>query len=350
MQWHEYTLRIRPEQEETACAVLIGAGIEGLEIEDGLVPAEEELGQMFVDLSPELAPDELPPAGEAKIRFYLRTESEADEAAPQTGDAVDDSYTIHDEVLTDEALRLLLEELRKGWRAAGLGELMLEESISREEDWRNSWKQFYKPLLVNDLLILPCWEEVPEEYAEDVRAGRIKTLLLDPGTAFGSGTHESTRLCLDGLKKWQRGGEKVLDIGCGSGILSLAALAYGAESVTMTETDPACEAVVEENFTLNRIDKEKYRLITGNILQEDKTRFGQDYELILCNILAPVICALAAPGEADRIAKPGAIFITSGIYKEHRETVEESFRGNPAWELAETVTMGDWVSVVARRR
>ncbi len=350
MQWHEYTLRIRPDQEEAACAVLIGRGIDSLEIEDGLIPKKEDLGQMFVDLSPELAPDELPPAGEAKIRFYLRTEAAPEEAAPQTGDAVDDSYTIHDEVLTEEALQALLEDLKQSWEAAGLGECCWEESTSREEDWRDSWKQFYKPLLVGDLLILPCWEEVPEQYAEDVREGLIKLLILDPGTAFGSGTHESTRLCLDGLKKWHRGGEHVLDIGCGSGILSLAALAYGADSVTMTETDPACETVVEENFTLNKIDKDKYKLLMGNILQEDKGRFGQDYDLILCNILAPVICALAAPGEADSLTKPGAIFITSGIYREHQQIVEECFRANPAWEWVETARLGDWVSVVARRR
>ena len=352
MQWRKYTLSIDPETEEAVTGLLYSLGVEGVEIEDGLFPTEEELGNMFVDLSPELAPDELPPVTQPAVHFYLRIAEEDGEAAAaaQEGEAVDDSYTIHDKAWSAQEAEELLKALEAAWPEVS-GGLPFELScdVSREEDWRDNWKQYFQPLLANDLLILPCWEEVPEAYAEDVKAGRIQTVLLDPGTAFGSGAHESTRLCLDGLKTWQKGGEKVLDIGCGSGILSLAALAYGAKSVLATELDPACETVFWENMELNSIKKDKISLIMGNILSNDKTSFGSGYDLILCNILAPVVSALAAPGQADVLAAPGALFITSGIYKEHRAEVENSFRQNPALKLVESVELGDWVSVVARR-
>ena len=349
MQWHKYSMIIRPEQEEKACSILLDLGIEGMEIEDGLVPTKEELGRMFVDISPELAPDEMPSAKTAKVHFYLRTEA-GEEVPAQTAEGADDSYTIHDRCWSPEEVKSLLEQLRYVWEEEGEGPLRLEEGISREEDWRDEWKQYFKPLPVNDLLILPAWEEVPEEWKEALAEGRMKPLKLELGTAFGSGSHESTRLCLDGLKKWMRGGEKVLDIGCGSGILSLAALLYGADSVTMTELDPACLPVIEENLRLNGLEDKNVRVLEGNVLDELKTAVGSGYQLILCNILAPVICALAAPGAADAFAAPGTLFITSGIYKEHREKTEEAFRANPAWEWVETLPMGDWVSVVVRRK
>ncbi len=356
MEWHKYTLRIPAEAEEKALELLNELDIGGIEIEDGLIPSREDLGNMFADISPELAPDEMPPAEEAFLSFYLRIPSEAEEndALPQTGDAVDDSYTVHDRIWMPEEEAALLAGLKERWEQdpalSSLKPFEAEMTICREEDWRNGWKKYYTPIATGGLLILPCWEDVPEEYEEAVLGGSMKKILLDPGTAFGSGTHESTKLCLEALKKRMKGGEKVLDIGCGSGILSLAALAYGAESVTMTELDPACKDVVEENFSLNAVNKDRYKLIMGNIITEDKSAFGAGYTMIVCNILAPVIEALAVPGQADVLAAPGACFITSGIYREHREAVEESFKANPAWELMETAVMGDWVSVTARRR
>ncbi|MBQ6075242.1 MAG: 50S ribosomal protein L11 methyltransferase [Lachnospiraceae bacterium] len=349
MDWHKYSIIIDPSQEDAVTALLYSLGIEGVEIEDGLIPTEEELGRMFVDLSPELAPDELPAAAEPKISFYLRVTGGDGDATPQSGDATDDSYTIHDRLWSPEEEQALLRQLRKNWARRFPGKpLRLESGVSREEDWRDTWKQYYQPLLVNDLLILPVWETVPEEHADAVSTGTVKLIRLDPGTAFGSGTHESTRLCLDGLKKWMRGGEMVLDIGCGSGILGLAALQYGASSVTATELDPACSHVIEENLSLNGVSGDRFYFREGNILSDPALVSGR-FDLVLCNILAPVIIALAAPGAADRYVKTGGIFITSGIYKEHQQAVEAAFRANPAWEFVETVPLNDWVSVVARR-
>ena len=349
MTWNKYTILISPAQQEALTALLYSLGIEGVEIEDGLLPTAAELDRMFVDLSPELAPDELPPAGEPKIHFYLRVGGE-EAADAQEGEATDDSYTIHDRLWSPEEEQDLLARLKAGWAALYPDvPLRLISDISREEDWRDNWKQYYQPLLVNDLLILPVWEEIPLEYAAAVEVGQIHPIRLDPGTAFGSGSHESTRLCLDGLKKWMRGGETVLDIGCGSGILGLAALVYGASHIMATELDPACSHVIEENLALNGVSREMFCFREGNVLTDEKLVSGH-YDLILCNILAPVIIALAAPGAADRFANPGTLFITSGIYKEHREAVEAAFRANPAWEWMETMEMHDWVSVVVRKK
>ncbi|MBP3729153.1 MAG: 50S ribosomal protein L11 methyltransferase [Lachnospiraceae bacterium] len=350
MFWKKYSLVLSgAHQEDPLAALLYSLGVEGVEIEDGRIPSEAELGRMFVDLSPELAPDEMPTVSEPRIHFYLRV-SPGEEAAPQTEEIADDSYTIHDKLWLPEEEQQLLARLQEGWEKLFPGApFHLEEDLSREEDWRDNWKQYYQPLLVEDLLILPVWEDLPAEYAQGVEAGAIHPIRLDPGTAFGSGSHESTRLCLEGLKKWMKGSEKVLDIGCGSGILGLAALAYGAERICATELDPACKAVVAENLEINGVDQTRFEYHEGNLLTEPELIEGQ-YDLILCNILAPVIEALAAPGAAERYAKPGALFISSGIYKEHRRAVERAFRSNPAWEWVETVEMNDWVSVVARRK
>lgn len=349
MFWNKYSIVLRDiSQVDTLTALIYSLGIEGVEIEDGQIPTAAELDRMFVDLSPELAPDELSLVPEPKIHFYLRV-SPGEDASPQEGENTDDSYTIHDKLWLPEEEQMLLARLEAGWARLFPGHLFrLEKDLSREEDWRDNWKQYYQPLLVNDLLILPVWEEIPSEYAAAVSAGQIHPIRLDPGTAFGSGSHESTRLCLDGLKKWMRGGETVLDIGCGSGILGLTALVYGASHITATELDPACSHVIEENLALNGVPREVFCFREGNVLTDDKLVSGR-YDMILCNILAPVIIALAAPGAADRFANPGTLFITSGIYKEHREAVEAAFRANPAWEWVETMEMHDWVSVVVRK-
>lgn len=350
MFWNKYSIVLRDiSQVDTLTALLYSLGIEGVEIEDGQIPTAAELDRMFVDLSPELAPDELPLVPEPKIHFYLRV-SPGEDASPQEGENTDDSYTIHDKLWLPEEEKMLLARLEAGWARLFPGHpFRLEKDLSREEDWRDNWKQYYQPLLVNDLLILPVWEEIPAAYQKAAETGEIKLIRLDPGTAFGSGSHESTRLCLEGLKKWMGGGEQVLDIGCGSGILGLAALAYGAARITATELDPACEAVVAENLRINGIEDGLFEYHEGNMLTQPGLVQGT-YDLILCNILAPVIIALAAPGAADQYAKPGALFITSGIYKEHREAVEAAFHANPAWEWVETVEMNDWVSVVVRRK
>ena len=349
MHWNKYSLILTNlSQVDSLTALLYSLGIEGVEIEDGQIPTVAELDRMFVDLSPELAPDEMPQVPEPKIHFYLRV-SPGEEAASQEGENTDDSYTIHDKLWLPEEEQMLLARLEEGWARLFPGlPFRLEKDLSREEDWRDNWKQYYQPLLVNDLLILPVWEAVPEAYREGVKTGAVKLIRLDPGTAFGSGSHESTRLCLEGLKKWMRGGEQVLDIGCGSGILGLAALSYGAVHITATELDPACEAVVTENCRINGVEEGLFDYHAGNLLTQPELVQGP-YDLILCNILAPVITALAVPGAADRYAKPGTLFITSGIYKEHREAVEAAFRANLAWEWVETVEMHDWVSVVVRK-
>lgn len=351
MEWTRYSIKIKPEMEEAVSSLLYSLGIEGIQIEDGLPPSPEELGQMFVDLSPELAPDEWPEAPEAMLHFYLRIGEEEQGVQPQSGDITDDSYTIHDRLWKPEEAEDLLKELARAWpKVAGDYPLSIRTGQSREEEWRDNWKQYYQPIRAGKLLIQPCWEEVTPEDQTLIRQGVLKLIRLEPGTAFGSGAHESTRLCLDAMQQYIRGSEKVLDIGCGSGILGLAALALGAKEVTATELDPACEHTVAENLLLNDVDPARFSLTMGNILEDEKDRYGSGYDLIFCNILAPVVGALGAKGQADRLAAPGAVLISSGIYKDRQEEVEAAYRANPAWEEIEAIHLGDWVSLIFRKR
>lgn len=349
MNWHKYALLVPPDREDQVAALLLSLGIEGVEIEDGILPNPRELENMFVDLAPELAPDELPPAREARVIFYLRIDGDEPDPSLSAKDR-DDSYTIRDRLWTQEEEAAFLESLEAAWqRQFPALPWRLEQSISREEDWRDNWKRYYRPIAAGGLLILPHWEEIPEAYRDEIERGRRKLLKLEPGTAFGSGSHESTRLCLDALEQYLKGGERVMDIGCGSGIIGLGALLKGAISVCATELDPACESVIEKNLLLNQLDPARFRLHMSNILTEEKSRFGSGYQLIFCNILAPVICALAAPGQADVLAEKGAWFITSGIYRERRQEVEAAFAQNPAWQFEACHALGDWISLIYRK-
>ncbi|MBQ4424869.1 MAG: 50S ribosomal protein L11 methyltransferase [Lachnospiraceae bacterium] len=357
MQWNKYTIHTVPGAEEAVSALLLELGVEGVEIEDGRPLSEEDFNELFIDLLPELAPDDLPPDdGTARVIFYLRTEAGESAAPAQEGDALDDSYTIHDKLWSPEEASFLLEHLRQGLEALreqiDIGEGRIDADISREEEWRDSWKAYFRPEVMDGVLIRPSWEAVPEEYRPAVESGALPVITMDPGTAFGTGTHESTRLCLDAMEELVRGGECVLDIGCGSGILGFYALKRGAASVTATELDPACEGVIRDNLALNQTGPAQFRLFMGNLLAEEalKEAVGGGYDIIAANILTPVIVALAAPGQADRHAKSGAWFITSGIIAEKGPEVEAALRANPAWEVVKTLRRNAWVSVIAKRR
>ena len=356
MQWDKYIIHTTTQAEEAVSALLLSFGVEGVEIEDHSPLSEEDFNALFIDLLPELAPDDLPPDdGTARVIFYLRTEEE-EEAPAQEGEAVDDSYTIHDKLWTPEEAAMLMGNLREGLEALRLhldiGEGRIEKEISREEDWRDAWKAYFKPAVIDGVLIRPSWEKIPAAYQREVENGTLPVITMDPGTAFGTGTHESTRLCLDALQEILRGGEKILDIGCGSGILGLYALKKGAARVTATELDPACETVIRENLLHSGIPEERFRLFMGNLLTEEslKKEVGGEYDIIVANILTPVITALAAPGQADRHAKPGTWFITSGIIAEKGPEVEAALLANPVWEVVKTMPLGKWVSVIARRK
>ena len=293
-------------------------GIEGIEIEDNVPLTEAETKGMFIDILPELGPDE----GKAKVSFYV------------------------DEGAEDEAL---LAGIREGLSELRLfvdvGEGTISSSETEDKDWINNWKQYFHPFTVDDILIKPTWEEVPKEHADKLM------IEIDPGTAFGTGSHETTQLCIRQLQKYLKAGDRVLDIGTGSGILAIAALKLGASFAFGTDVDENAVRAAGENARGNGFSEDVFVLEEGDILTEAalQERVGEGtYDVAAANILAPVIILLA--GEADRYLKKGGIFITSGIIDTTEEDVKAAFGANPAWELLEVTRQKDWVSVTVRKK
>ena len=226
-----------------------------------------------------------------------------------------------------------------------LGACTIEESETEDKDWINNWKQYFKPFTVDDILIKPTWETVPEEHKDKL------LIQIDPGTAFGTGMHETTQLCIRQLRKYIKGGERVLDVGTGSGILGIAALKLGAGSVFGTDLDENAIVAVGENLASNDISPEQFAVIQGNIIDDaaikEQAGFGV-YDIVVANILADVIIMLQK--ETAPHLKDGGIFITSGIIDMKEQAVLQAFSENPAFEVIEVTHQGEWVSVTARKR
>lgn len=321
MKWLKYTIETTVAAEDFISEMLNEIGIEGIEIHDNVPLTEEDTKGMFIDILPELPPDD----GAAQVVFYL------------------------DEDLTAEQVRVLLAQVRQGLQEVagccdiGPGTITADET--EDKDWINNWKEFFKPFTVDDILIKPTWETVPEEHRDKLM------IEIDPGTAFGTGSHETTQLCIRALQKYIKPGDRVLDIGTGSGILGIAAIKLGAAKAFGTDLDENAVAAAIENVAVNHIPAERFPIVTGNLLDDEELQKQAGigaYDLVVANILAPVIILLT--GEADQHLKPGGIFITSGIIDMKEEAVKAAFAAHPVWEVLETNYQGEWVSVVARKR
>ena len=236
--------------------------------------------------------------------------------------------------------RTALQKLRE--RRSDCGTLLMTLENVQDADWENNWKQYYKPLEIGErLLIVPLWEraEVP---------GRVP-VILDPGLAFGTGNHETTRLCLAMLEQCVRGGERVLDLGCGSGILSIAALKLGAASAAAVDIDENCVHVAWENAALNGIERDRYRVLSGDVVRNPSLRreLGGGYGIVLANIVADVILGLA-PLVSSFLA-PGGQFLCSGIIDQRAEVVRRGLEEN-GWEVGESFSDGGWYAFRCQRK
>ena len=318
MQWNRFTIDTTTEAVDLISSMLDELGVEGIEIEDHVPLTESETKGMFIDILPDLGPDD----GRAKVSFYLDVDVDPEELLVQVREGL-------------EELKLFVN----------IGEGTISESQTEDKDWMNNWKEYFKPFTVDDILIKPTWEEIPEEHKDKLM------IQIDPGTAFGTGTHETTQLCIRQIRKWLKEGDTVLDVGTGSGILAIAALKLGAMYAFGTDLDENAVAAALENVEVNHIPAEQFPIVTGNIIDDEglqqQAGIGT-YDIVVANILAPVIIMLT--GEADRHLKPGGIFITSGIINMKEEAVKEAFAAHPVWEVLETTYQGEWVSITARKR
>lgn len=316
MKWDKYTVKTITGAEDILSATLADLGVEGVQIEDKIPLSEEDKQKMFIDILPELPPDD----GVAYISFFLEAGQD------------------HSELL--ENIREELEDLRM---FMDIGEGTIEETTTEDIDWMNNWKEFFKPFTVDDIYIRPTWEK------EGPEADGRMVIEIDPGTAFGTGKHETTQLCIRQLKKYITKGCKVLDIGCGSGILSIVAAKLEAGEVFGIDVDPEAVKASWENIEVNRIGRKQCSFVTGNIIEDvtlQKEAGEEDVDIVVANILADIIIPLT-PVIPDRLKK-GGIYISSGIINTKEKAVREAVEAS-GLKIIEITRQGDWVSVTARK-
>ena len=296
MKWKSFRLKTTTQAEDIVSSMLADLGVEGVQIEDKIPLTAADKEQMFVDILPETEADD----GIAYLNFYL--EEDAD---------------------TESILKNVRQELEEMSEFMDLGECSIEESETEDVDWVNNWKQYFHQFYVDDILIIPSWEDVKPEDEDKM------VIHIDPGTAFGTGMHETTQLCIRQIRKHVTPDTEILDVGCGSGILGMLALKFGAKHSVGTDLDPCAIDATYENMEVNGISKDQYEVMIGNIIDDkavqDKVGY-ECYDIVVANILADVIIPMA-PVIPARLKK-GGYFITSGIidFKENevKEAIEKA--------------------------
>ena len=316
MKWNRFTVKTKTEAEDIVISTLAEVGIEGVEIQDKQPLTEEDKAQMFVDIMPEGPADD----GVAYLNFYLEEDADKEAILKDVREALDDLKNFMD-----------------------IGEATIEESQTEDKDWINNWKQYFHQFYVDDILIVPSWEEVKAEDKDKM------ILHIDPGTAFGTGMHETTQLVIRQLKKYVTPDTEMLDVGTGSGILGIVALKLGAKHVLGTDLDPCAVPAVAENKEANQIVDDTFDMVIGNII-DDKAIQDQagyeKYDIVTANILADVLIPLT-PVIVNQMKK-GAYYITSGILDVKEEVVVEAVKA-AGLTVVEVTHQGEWVSVTARK-
>lgn len=343
MKWMKFTIETTTQATELISYFLTEMGIEGVEIEDNVPLTQEESDQMYIDIPAVLPEDD----GTAKVHFYVVPDSEL---VPfySTGSSIRDSKAKEEKNYLFSSVEELMErikvELQELSAFTDIGQGKIDWEYTEDKDWMNNWKEFFKPFYVaEDILIKPTWEEIPTE------CGPETTIIqIDPGTAFGTGSHETTRLCLMSLRKYLKPQMKILDAGCGSGILAIAALKLGAGYSFGVDIDPAAVTASVENCVLNGIDTASFDAVCGNILtgeNTEKIKAQGGFDIVVANILADVIVQLS--GKIREYMKPEGLFVSSGILAEKADEVEQALLAND-FEIVEKNVLGEWVSFVAR--
>lgn len=327
MKWVKFKIKTLTEAEDIIISTLYDIGLEGAQIEDKVPLTAAEKEQMFVDILPETEEDD----GVAYLSFFV--EEKENGMLEVNGESV----------ASEEILRRVEKELEELRAFMDIGEGTVSVDETEDIDWINNWKEYFHQFYIDDVLVIPSWEEVKEE-------DRDKMILhIDPGTAFGTGMHETTQLCIRQLRKHITEETKLLDVGTGSGILSILSLMFGAKEAIGTDLDPCAAEAVEENKRANHIPDSKFQVMTGNLITEkevqDKVGYGC-YDIVVANILADVLVALTPA--AVECLKPGGVYITSGIIDEKEGTVAEAVR-KAGMEVIETTYQGEWVSITARK-
>ena len=316
MKWNQFRLKTTTEAEDIVSSMLADLGIEGVQIEDKIPLTQSDKEQMFVDILPDMPEDD----GCAYLTFYL-----------------------DEDVDKQELLLKVRQELEEMRSYLNVGECTIEESQTEDVDWVNNWKQYFHQFYIDDILVIPSWENVEAKDSDKM------VIHIDPGTAFGTGMHETTQLCIRQLKKYVTEDTEILDVGCGSGILGMLALKFGAKHSVGTDLDPCAIDATYENMDNNGISRDQYEVMIGNIIDDkavqDKVGY-EKYDIVAANILADVLVPLT-PVIIHQMKK-GGIYITSGIIEDKEDVVVKAVK-EAGLEILEVNHQGEWVSVTARK-
>ena len=316
MKWNQFRLKTTTEAEDIVSSMLADLGIEGVQIDDKIPLTQSDKEQMFVDILPDIPEDD----GCAYLTFYL-----------------------DEDVDKQEMLLKVRQELEEMRSYLNVGECTIEESQTEDVDWVNNWKQYFHQFYIDDILVIPSWENVEAKDSDKM------VIHIDPGTAFGTGMHETTQLCIRQLKKYVTEDTEILDVGCGSGILGMLALKFGAKHSVGTDLDPCAIDATYENMDNNGISRDQYEVMIGNIIDDkavqDKVGY-EKYDIVAANILADVLVPLT-PVIINQMKK-GGIYITSGIIEDKEDVVVEAVK-EAGLEVLEVNHQGEWVSVTARK-
>ena len=316
MKWKQFRLKTTTQAEDIVSSMLADLGIEGVQIEDKIPLTEQDKEQMFVDILPDIPDDD----GTAYLTFYL-----------------------DEEVDVAPVLMIVRKDLEDMRAFLDVCECTIEESETEDVDWVNNWKQYFHQFYIDDILVIPSWDKVKPEDSDKM------VIHIDPGTAFGTGMHETPQLCIRALKKYVTSETEILDVGCGSGILGMLALKFGAKHSLGTDLDPCAIDATHENMEVNGIRKEQYEVMIGNIIDDKAVQDAvgyEKYDIVAANILADVLVPLT-PVIIHQM-KPGAVYITSGIIEDKENVVVEAVKA-AGLEVLEVNHQGEWVSVVARK-
>lgn len=330
MKWNKYTIETTTQAEDFISSMLSDIGIEGVEIEDNIPLTNEDTAKMFIDFLPELPPDN----GVSRISFYLDSDEDQTEKLNQVKEELD-------------KLRMFIE----------IGAATITESQTEDVDWVNNWKEFFHSFTIEnttvfpdgtnrkkDILIKPTWEEVDTSDEDKI------VIEIDPGISFGTGKHETTQLCIRQLIKYMKKGDSVLDLGCGSGILSIVSLKLGAGHLTGTDVDEDCITSTYENFAVNHLDHALGDFYVGNLIDDtnlQKQICTGTFDIVVANILADVIIPMAP--QIPPCLKDGGIFISSGIIDFKEQEVVDAIT-HVGLTVLEVTHQGEWVSVTAVKR
>ncbi|MBQ9611422.1 MAG: 50S ribosomal protein L11 methyltransferase [Lachnospiraceae bacterium] len=355
MKWMKFKIRTTTMAEDILVSGMEDIGLYGAQIEDNVPLTAAEKEQMFVDILPQGPEDD----GTAVLSFYVEETEDGrlvlENGLRDPGDAAKSGGSLasvssrdagEEETCTPEqvceAISNKIREMREYCDFIGDGTVTVEET--QDVDWMNNWKQYFHQFWIDDILVMPSWEDPQTDGKEPACIFRI-----DPGTAFGTGMHETTQLCIRQIRQYLTKDTVLLDVGTGSGILAILALMFGAVRAVGTDLDPCAIPAVEENLEANGVSAGRMEMILGNLISDSETqeRVGKEqYDIVVANILADVLIPLA-PAAADAL-KPGGVFITSGIVEGREEDVAAAMK-EQGLDILSVTSQGEWRCVVGHK-